>query len=85
VRRDVQRLHLDAMIGMMVAPARGTPEDARALARATLIDLDVRLAHALDEDGHHLDPYTRAHVADARQRIAQALDARMIQSPSPLR
>ncbi|HEX2220054.1 MAG TPA: zinc-dependent metalloprotease [Gemmatimonadales bacterium] len=85
VRRDVQRLHLEAMIGMVVAPAKGTPEDARALARATLADLDVRLAHALEEDGHHLDPYTRAHLADSRQRIAQALDARMIQSPSLLR
>ena len=85
MRRDVQRLHLNAMIGMVVAPQPGTPEDARALARATLADLDARLAHALDEDGADLDPYTRSHFADSRHRVAQTLDARMIQPPSPLR
>jgi hypothetical protein len=85
VRRDLQRLHLNAMIGMVIAPAPGTPEDARALARATLAELDARLAHAVDEDGTDLDAYSRAHLADSRERIAQALDARMIQSPSPVR
>ncbi len=85
VRRDVQRLHLHAMIGLVVAPGTGTPEDAQALARATLVELDARLAHALREDGPELDAYTRAHLADSRQRIARALDARMIQTPTSLR
>ena len=85
VRRDAQRLHLNAMIALVVAPPPGTPEDARALARATLTDLDQRLAHALQEDGRDLDAYTRAHLADSRERIARALDAQMIQSPTSLR
>jgi hypothetical protein len=73
------------MIGLVVAPGAGTPEDARALARATLVELDARLAHALREDGPELDAYTRAHLADSRQRIARALDAQMIQTPTSLR
>lgn len=85
VRRDVQRAHLNAMVRMVVGPAPGTPEDARALARATLADLEDRLAHALDDDRAMLDAYTRAHLADSRERIARALDAQMIQTPTALR
>jgi len=85
VRRDVQRLHLNAMVRMVVGPAPGTPEDARALARATLVDLEGRLAHALDDDRASLDAYTRAHLADSRERIARALEAQMIQTPTALR
>jgi hypothetical protein len=85
VRRDVQRLHLNAMVRMVVSPAAGVPEDARALARATLVDLEGRLAHALDDDRASLDAYTRAHLADSRERIARALEAQMIQTPTALR
>jgi hypothetical protein len=85
VRRDVQRLHLNAMVRMVVGPAPGTPEDARALARATLVDLEGRLAHALADDRASLDAYTRAHLADSRERIVRALEAQMIQTPTALR
>jgi hypothetical protein len=85
VRRDVQRLHLNAMIAFVVEPPPGTPEDARALARVTLVELDRGLAHALEEDAAELDGYTRAHLADSRERIARAIDAQMIQSPTSLR
>jgi hypothetical protein len=81
----MQRLHLNAMIALVVEPAAGTPEDARSLARATLVVLDHGLAHALEDDRADLDTYTRAHLADSRERIARALDAQMIQSPTSLR
>jgi hypothetical protein len=82
VRRDLQRLHLNALVRMIVAPAPGTPEDARAMARATLTDLALRLDRALDGDRDTLDAYTRAHFADSRERIGQALAAPMIQTTS---
>jgi hypothetical protein len=85
VRRDLQRLHLNAMVRMVVSPAPGTPEDGRALARAVLMDLEERLAHALDDDRAALDQYTRAHLADSRERIARALEAPMIQTPTATR
>jgi uncharacterized protein DUF4953/uncharacterized protein DUF5117/uncharacterized protein DUF5118 len=80
VRRDAQRLYLDALIQMAVSPAPGTPEDARALARVTLTGLGADIDRALAVPRPDLDAYTRAHLADARQRIDRALDARMIQA-----
>jgi hypothetical protein len=49
------------------------------------VDLEGRLAHALDDDRASLDAYTRAHLADSRERIARALEAQMIQTPTALR
>lgn len=83
VRRDLQRLHLNAMVRMLLSPAAGTPEDARAVARVALGDLASRLDHALAARG--LDGYTRAHLADSRERIAQALAAPMLQTTSTTR
>jgi hypothetical protein len=80
VRRDLQRLYLNMLIQMAVNPAAGSPEDARALARATLLDLGTDLGRALAVPRTDLDAYTRAHLADSRDRIARALDAQMIQT-----
>jgi hypothetical protein len=85
VRRDIQRAHLNAMVRMVVNPIQGTPEDARALARASLLDLERALAHAVDDDRAGLDAYTRAHFLDSRERTARALEAPMIQSPTVTR
>ena len=79
VRRDLQRAHLSRMIAMMVNPPSGLPEDARAVARITLTALGNELDRSLGRGAERLDPYTRAHLTDSRQRIAQALDAPMIQ------
>ena len=82
VRRDLQRLHLNSLIRMMVSPAPGTPEDARTLARATLVDLGGQLDRALATSRPGPDAYTRAHLQDSRERIGQALNAQMIQTTS---
>jgi hypothetical protein len=63
-----------------VNPAPGTPEDARALARVTLTELGADLSRALANPKIELDPYTRAHLIDSRERIGQALNAGMIQT-----
>ena len=80
VRRDVQRLYLNALIQMAVSPAAGTPEDARALARVTLAGLGGDIDRALAVPRPDMDAYTRAHLTDARDRISRALDAQMIQT-----
>ena len=80
VRRDVQRLHLNALIQMTVSPSAGTPEDARAVARMTLTGLGADLDRALAVPRPGLDSYTRAHLSEARDRIHRALDAQMIQT-----
>ncbi len=76
IRRDLQRMYLSELARMVVNPFVGTPDDARAIARSTLADLGARLTHALA--GGRLDTYTRAHYADARERIAQALSAQVV-------
>jgi hypothetical protein len=77
VRRDLQRLYLNSLIRMIVNPLPDTPEDARTLARATLADLATQLDRVRRLE---LDTYTRAHLADSRERIAQALHAQMFQN-----
>jgi hypothetical protein len=77
VRRDLQRLYLNSLIRMIVNPLPDTPEDARTLARATLADLGAQLDRARRPE---LDAYTRAHLADSRERITQALNAQIFQN-----
>jgi hypothetical protein len=80
VRRDLQRVHLNSLIRMVVNPLPETPEDARTLARATLTDLGAELERALVRRAIGLDPYTRAHLSDSRERIVQTLNAQTIQT-----
>jgi Met-zincin/Domain of unknown function (DUF5117)/Domain of unknown function (DUF5118) len=82
IRRDLQRLYLARLLRIVVTPERGTPEDARAVARASLADLRVHLERAL-APGNELDAYTRDHFADSRERIQQALNAQVVQPLGP--
>jgi len=54
-------------------PPPPRPADARALARATLTELDTQLKSAA---ARAADPVTRAHVADLRFRIDRVLNPR---------
>jgi hypothetical protein len=82
VRRDLQRLYLNSLIRMVVNPLPDTPEDARTLARVTLTDLAAQLDRARRTE---FDAYTRAHLMDSRERIAQALHAQMFQNAGTTR
>ena len=73
LRRDLQRAYLDRMTTILVTPPEQMPADARAVARLRLEDLDRRIAARIGARG--LDEYTRAHLVEARARIAKALDA----------
>jgi hypothetical protein len=84
VRRDVQRGHLGSLMRMVVSPTPGLPEDARTVARATLTQLLADLERGL-ANRTRLDAYTAAHFADSRERIRQALDARIVQSAGTVR
>lgn len=76
LRRQLQRAHLELMIGMVVQPAPGTPEDARMLAWDQLRTLKTRLQSARTAAAS--DPYTRVHVEESLMRIQRALDARQM-------
>jgi hypothetical protein len=74
LRRDLQRVYIDQLTTLIVTPADRTPADARAVARARLVDLNRRLGARLGTPTG-LDAYTVAHLQEARARIAKALDA----------
>ncbi len=83
IRRDLQRMYLGELMQLQVSPNPGTPDDARALARVTLVELNGRLVRALTAGG--LDAYTRAHYADSRAKIEQALRAQAVVPAAQLR
>lgn len=76
MRRSLQRQHLSMMIGLMLQPAPGTPEDASSLAWAELTVLRARLLTARNSSVA-ADASTRAHLAESAARIARALEARV--------
>ena len=73
-RREVQRAFVDRLAIMVVNPAPGTPDDARALARLQLTRIDGRAAQVLGGKAP-LGDYTRAHLLETRARIKRALEA----------
>jgi hypothetical protein len=79
LRRNLQREHMQRMIDL--ALQRGTSSSTRSialLARQTLEKLARSIEDALGAD---LDAYTRAHLSDAKARIAKALDASYSYNP----
>jgi len=73
-RRELQRIYVDRMATMVVAPMPGAPDDARALARLQLQRIDARCARVLSAEGAMGDN-TRAHLLESRARIKRALEA----------
>ncbi len=76
VRRSLQREHLNLLIDLVLRERRA-PEDARTLAWYQLRQLNEAIDRAVDRHGNTLDLYTRAHLAESRDRITKALAARM--------
>jgi len=83
IRRDLQRYTLQQLARMLLSPPAGLPEDARSVARATLVRLGAALDRAATTGG--LDASTRAHYADSRERVRQALSASVVQTSGPMR
>jgi hypothetical protein len=72
-RRSLQRAHLGKLMGLVVDPAPGAPEDAATLARADLRALDAGIERAMTRTD--LDAVTRAHLDETAARIDAALAA----------
>jgi len=71
LRRTLQGRYLDTLAALATKPEAGTPDDARALARAELTALQGESARAARATG--LDRETRAHLALLRARVHEAL------------
>ncbi len=82
IRRNLQRAHLNRLIQLAVKPETGTPEDATTLARADLKAILKGCTAALGRTD--LDPMTRAHLDETKDRIKAALDAPLTRAfPEP--
>jgi hypothetical protein len=74
-RRPLQRLHAKRMITLLLNPIDTTPDDAQALARLTLIEINGGISHAV-KHGRRLDRMTIAHLSEIQALINNALSAK---------
>ncbi|WP_225895266.1 zinc-dependent metalloprotease [Leptolyngbya sp. NIES-2104] len=75
LRRALQRQYMEAMIAMMLRQA-DAPDDARTVARYELKQLHQAIDRAMRRVNEK-EIYTKAHLEEARDRIAKALDAQL--------
>lgn len=75
LRRALQRQYMEAMISMMLRQV-DVPEDARTVARYELKQLRNSVDRAMRRVNEK-EVYTKAHLEEARDRIAKALDAQL--------
>ena len=76
IRRNLQRRYATMLHTLALAPPRGTPYDAQALARFELKALDHDLAAAELRSG--LDVQTRAHLGALHDDVSRALKAQRV-------
>ena len=77
LRRNLQRSHLDRLVDL-AGENNGFGASSTAvgsLARAQLRELEDEISEVLSRDGNRLDPYTTAHLADARAIIDRVLNS----------
>ena len=77
LRRNLQREHLERLIDLTL-PKNGNSAAYKAISNLCMMqltDLKEKIATALKDNADSLDPYTKAHLREAEQRITKALDA----------
>lgn len=77
LQRNLQREHLNRLIALATGARwpNASANTVMSLARQELREIDTQIASA---QKMQLDPYSEAHLADARERIARALEASYI-------
>jgi len=77
MRRNLQREYIDRLIDVSHPVAGNAPasKTLATLARMYLRQANGKIENALRTDPEALDPYTKAHLQDANNRITKALDA----------
>ncbi|MBX3382702.1 MAG: zinc-dependent metalloprotease [Phycisphaeraceae bacterium] len=80
MRRNLQREHLERMIDLTL-PGAGTGESYKAISNLAIFRLRAlrdKIVGIIGEDGTKsktIDPYSLAHLSEAKVRIGKALDA----------
>jgi hypothetical protein len=79
-RRALQRRQLSHLTALALRQRAGAPEEAVTLARADLTEIEGRIEAALKAAGPGAGPATRAHLADSKALIEEALAASFLRS-----
>lgn len=77
LRRNLQREHLERLIDLTL-PKNGNSAAYKAISNLCMMqltDLKEKISTSLKDNADSLDPYTKAHLREAEQRISKALDA----------
>jgi len=77
LRRNLQRTHLERLVDL-AGDSNGFGASSAAvasIARHQLRELEEQIGESLSRDGNRLDPYTKAHLADAKAIIDRVLNA----------
>lgn len=85
LRRNLQREHLERLIDLTL-PGNGTSAAYKAI--SNLCVMELRSLHSdidevLEKAAESLDPYSKAHLYEANQRIEKALDADYVYNQAP--
>lgn len=77
LRRNLQREHLQRLIDLALSTqdAGAASKPITTLAAMQLRELQEAITKCLDAAGENIDPYSQAHLVDAKQRIERALSA----------
>lgn len=87
-RRNLQREHLDRLIDLALEDSTSSAANStiRTLSTHKLRELSARLGEITDgRSARRLDPYTSAHLSEAKLRIDKALDADYIYNSNDFR
>ena len=81
-RRGLQRTYLQILIELAVnrSDEMGVPADVRSVVFLTLQELSDDIEDMLKSGGKKLDPFSRAHLTEAKIRVDKALDAGFLTS-----
>ena len=87
LRRNLQSEHLERLIDLSMIDsgfgASGKP--ISTLSCRKLRELGDRIEQVMESDGSRIDPYTTAHLGEARVRIERALEAQYIANLGDIR
>jgi hypothetical protein len=80
LRRNLQREHLERLVDL-VMPGNDYSASKKPIATLSVAELkkiQAKLGQAIDKLGPKADPYTNAHLIEARDQIKKAMDAQVI-------
>ncbi len=87
LRRNLQREQMERLIDLSMTDS-GFGSAAKPISNLSIYklrDLQEKIEGTLDRAEHRLDPYSLAHLAEAKVRIAKALDAQYIYNLGDIR